>query len=133
MHSLLCAGDMLDLLKWRVHPERISDSLSKLKEIDGSEIVKVDYTAITKNSKLEYVNILSILSDMFASPFPKQLSCNILPGLCVITGPDHTLPYWSHFEGPVKAKSHLFFLICFLNFGLRSSNISLTSWKCIAR
>lgn len=34
-------GDMLDLLKWRAHPERINDSLSKLKEIDGSEIVKV--------------------------------------------------------------------------------------------
>ncbi|KAA8580067.1 hypothetical protein FQN60_005602, partial [Etheostoma spectabile] len=33
-------GDMLDLLKWRAHPERINDSLSKLKEIDGSEIVK---------------------------------------------------------------------------------------------
>lgn len=32
---------MLDLLKWRAHPERISDSLSKLREIDGSEIVKV--------------------------------------------------------------------------------------------
>lgn len=42
-------GDMLDLLKWRAHPERINDSLSKLKEIDGSEIVKVgarsDYRA----------------------------------------------------------------------------------------
>uniref|UniRef100_A0A672QGQ2 Dedicator of cytokinesis protein 4-like n=1 Tax=Sinocyclocheilus grahami TaxID=75366 RepID=A0A672QGQ2_SINGR len=44
--SFLCStkltqnGDMLDLLKWRAHPERISDSLSKLKEIDGSEIVK---------------------------------------------------------------------------------------------
>lgn len=38
---LFPAGDMLDLLKWRAHPERISDSLSKLKEIDGSEIVKV--------------------------------------------------------------------------------------------
>lgn len=35
------AGDMLDLLKWRAHPDRINDSLSKLKEIDGSEIVKV--------------------------------------------------------------------------------------------
>lgn len=34
-------GDMLDLLKWRAHPERINDSLSKLKDIDGSEIVKV--------------------------------------------------------------------------------------------
>uniref|UniRef100_A0A8C7JPM8 Dedicator of cytokinesis 4b n=1 Tax=Oncorhynchus kisutch TaxID=8019 RepID=A0A8C7JPM8_ONCKI len=34
-------GDMLDLLKWRAHPERINDSLLKLKEIDGSEIVKV--------------------------------------------------------------------------------------------
>jgi hypothetical protein len=32
---------MLDLLKWRAHPERINDSLLKLKEIDGSEIVKV--------------------------------------------------------------------------------------------
>lgn len=39
------AGDMLDLLKWRAHPERISDSLSKLKEIDGSEIVKVSCTS----------------------------------------------------------------------------------------
>lgn len=36
------SGDMLDLLKWRAHPERISDSLSKLREIDGSEIVKVN-------------------------------------------------------------------------------------------
>ncbi len=40
---LFPAGDMLDLLKWRAHPERISDSLSKLKEIDGSEIVKVSF------------------------------------------------------------------------------------------
>lgn len=32
---------MLDLLKWRAHPERINESLSKLKGIDGSEIVKV--------------------------------------------------------------------------------------------
>uniref|UniRef100_A0A3Q3H1N4 Dedicator of cytokinesis 4b n=1 Tax=Kryptolebias marmoratus TaxID=37003 RepID=A0A3Q3H1N4_KRYMA len=44
--SFLCStkltqnGDMLDLLKWRAHPDRINDSLSKLKEIDGSEIVK---------------------------------------------------------------------------------------------
>ncbi|KAJ8411271.1 hypothetical protein AAFF_G00172770 [Aldrovandia affinis] len=44
--SFLCStkltqnGDMLDLLKWRAHPERIHDSLTKLKEIDGSEIVK---------------------------------------------------------------------------------------------
>ncbi|XP_035282476.1 dedicator of cytokinesis protein 4-like isoform X1 [Anguilla anguilla] len=44
--SFLCStkltqnGDMLDLLKWRAHPERINDSLTKLKEIDGSEIVK---------------------------------------------------------------------------------------------
>ncbi|XP_036373486.1 dedicator of cytokinesis protein 4-like isoform X3 [Megalops cyprinoides] len=44
--SFLCStkltqnGDMLDLLKWRAHPERINDSLTKLKDIDGSEIVK---------------------------------------------------------------------------------------------
>uniref|UniRef100_A0A3B3DJP4 Dedicator of cytokinesis 4b n=1 Tax=Oryzias melastigma TaxID=30732 RepID=A0A3B3DJP4_ORYME len=44
--SFLCStkltqnGEMLDLLKWRAHPERIIDSLSKLKDIDGSEIVK---------------------------------------------------------------------------------------------
>lgn len=35
------AGDMLDLLKWRTHPDKIAGCLSKLKEIDGSEIVKV--------------------------------------------------------------------------------------------
>uniref|UniRef100_A0A6I8PCA1 Dedicator of cytokinesis protein 4 n=1 Tax=Ornithorhynchus anatinus TaxID=9258 RepID=A0A6I8PCA1_ORNAN len=44
--SFLCStkltqnGDMLDLLKWRAHPDKITDCLSKLKDIDGSEIVK---------------------------------------------------------------------------------------------
>ena len=42
-------GDMLGLLKWRAHPERINDSLSKLKEIDGSEIVKVDTQTHTQS------------------------------------------------------------------------------------
>lgn len=38
----LCfSGDMLDLLKWRIHLDRIIDCLSKLKDIDGTEIVKV--------------------------------------------------------------------------------------------
>lgn len=32
---------MLDLLKWRTHPDKITGCLSKIKEIDGSEIVKV--------------------------------------------------------------------------------------------
>lgn len=41
-YVILLSGNMLDLLKWRVHPEKIHDSLSKLKEIDGSEIVKVE-------------------------------------------------------------------------------------------
>lgn len=40
--KLYFAGDMLDLLKWRAHPEKIAGCLSKLKEIDGSEIVKVN-------------------------------------------------------------------------------------------
>lgn len=38
-------GDMLDLLKWRTHPDRITGCLSKLKDIDGSEIVKVHAAA----------------------------------------------------------------------------------------
>ncbi len=41
MFLILFSGDMLDLLKWRVHPDRIIDCLSKLKDIDGTEIVKV--------------------------------------------------------------------------------------------
>uniref|UniRef100_A0A8B9LN99 Dedicator of cytokinesis 4b n=1 Tax=Astyanax mexicanus TaxID=7994 RepID=A0A8B9LN99_ASTMX len=56
---LLSAGDMLDLLKWRAHPERISDSLSKLKEIDGSEIVKVD----SVRSIPFTVHIINLLQD----------------------------------------------------------------------
>uniref|UniRef100_A0A673JR81 Dedicator of cytokinesis protein 4-like n=1 Tax=Sinocyclocheilus rhinocerous TaxID=307959 RepID=A0A673JR81_9TELE len=46
IQSSLCStkltqnGDMLDLLKWRVHLDRIIDCLSKLKDIDGTEIVK---------------------------------------------------------------------------------------------
>ncbi|XP_043944609.1 dedicator of cytokinesis protein 4 isoform X2 [Protopterus annectens] len=46
MTSFLCStkltqnGDMLDLLKWRAQPQKITDCLLKLKEIDGSEIVK---------------------------------------------------------------------------------------------
>uniref|UniRef100_A0AAY4E0L2 Dedicator of cytokinesis 4 n=1 Tax=Denticeps clupeoides TaxID=299321 RepID=A0AAY4E0L2_9TELE len=45
--SFLCStkltqnGDMLNLLNWRTHPEKISDSLSKLKDLDGTEVVKV--------------------------------------------------------------------------------------------
>ncbi|KAF5891017.1 dedicator of cytokinesis protein 4 isoform X1, partial [Clarias magur] len=44
--STLCStkltqnGDMLDLLKWRTHPDRIMDGLNKLKDMDGTEIVK---------------------------------------------------------------------------------------------
>ncbi|XP_028813743.1 dedicator of cytokinesis protein 4 isoform X2 [Denticeps clupeoides] len=44
--SFLCStkltqnGDMLNLLNWRTHPEKISDSLSKLKDLDGTEVVK---------------------------------------------------------------------------------------------
>lgn len=41
---LICfflVGDMLDLLKWRAHPDKIAGCLAKLKDIDGSEIVKV--------------------------------------------------------------------------------------------
>ncbi|XP_056595767.1 dedicator of cytokinesis protein 4 isoform X1 [Triplophysa dalaica] len=46
IQSSLCStkltqnGDMLDLLKWRVHPDRIIDCLAKMKDIDGTEIVK---------------------------------------------------------------------------------------------
>ena len=38
---------MLDLLKWRTHPDKITGCLSKLKEIDGSEIVKVFAASLT--------------------------------------------------------------------------------------
>ncbi|CAM4734738.1 unnamed protein product [Leuciscus chuanchicus] len=46
IQSSLCStkltqnGDMLDLLKWRINLDRILDCLSKLKDIDGTEIVK---------------------------------------------------------------------------------------------
>ncbi|MEQ2167996.1 hypothetical protein GOODEAATRI_009784, partial [Goodea atripinnis] len=49
-----CSSDMLDLLKWRAHPERINDSLSKLKEIDGSEIVKVHIINLLQDSKFQH-------------------------------------------------------------------------------
>lgn len=37
------AGDLLDLLKWRTHSDRIMECLTKLKDIDGTEIVKVEF------------------------------------------------------------------------------------------
>lgn len=43
---------MLDLLKWRTHPDRIMDGLSKLKDMDGTEIVKVEWTLAPFPSKL---------------------------------------------------------------------------------
>lgn len=62
------SGDMLDLLKWRAHPERINDSLSKLKEIDGSEIVKVgpqsDSWPWTARAMLAF--IVLIVSDLIS-------------------------------------------------------------------
>uniref|UniRef100_A0A673YWN6 Dedicator of cytokinesis 4b n=1 Tax=Salmo trutta TaxID=8032 RepID=A0A673YWN6_SALTR len=68
--SFLCStkltqnGDMLDLLKWRAHPERINDSLSKLKEIDGSEIVKVPPLPGALNYFLSFqVHIINLLQD----------------------------------------------------------------------
>uniref|UniRef100_A0AAY4E1Y9 Dedicator of cytokinesis 4b n=1 Tax=Denticeps clupeoides TaxID=299321 RepID=A0AAY4E1Y9_9TELE len=51
--SFLCStkltqnGDMLNLLNWRTHPEKISDSLSKLKDLDGTEVVKVDFELLS--------------------------------------------------------------------------------------
>uniref|UniRef100_A0A3B5A8L1 Dedicator of cytokinesis 4b n=1 Tax=Stegastes partitus TaxID=144197 RepID=A0A3B5A8L1_9TELE len=69
--SFLCStkltqnGDMLDLLKWRAHPERINDSLSKLKEIDGSEIVKFSLRErqkkTLKSSTLSYRDLIKVL------------------------------------------------------------------------
>uniref|UniRef100_A0A8C6U571 Dedicator of cytokinesis 4b n=1 Tax=Neogobius melanostomus TaxID=47308 RepID=A0A8C6U571_9GOBI len=64
--SFLCStkltqnGDMLDLLKWRAHPERINDSLSKLKEIDGSEISVVlqRYGLKVFDSLVHIINLL---------------------------------------------------------------------------
>lgn len=53
---------MLDLLKWRAHPERISDSLSKLREIDGSEIVKVSTSFLFEvdSDDINYISTLSL-------------------------------------------------------------------------
>lgn len=53
---------MLDLLKWRAHPERISDSLSKLREIDGSEIVKVSTSFLFQvdSDDINYTSALSL-------------------------------------------------------------------------
>uniref|UniRef100_A0A8C8GPX3 Dedicator of cytokinesis 4b n=1 Tax=Oncorhynchus tshawytscha TaxID=74940 RepID=A0A8C8GPX3_ONCTS len=69
--SFLCStkltqnGDMLDLLKWRAHPERINDSLLKLKEIDGSEIVKVPVLHFVTElfPFLFQVHIINLLQD----------------------------------------------------------------------
>lgn len=55
---------MLDLLKWRAHPERISDSLSKLREIDGSEIVKVSSLLLFRVDS-DHANYTSALSLQF--------------------------------------------------------------------
>uniref|UniRef100_A0A8C7V0X7 Dedicator of cytokinesis 4b n=1 Tax=Oncorhynchus mykiss TaxID=8022 RepID=A0A8C7V0X7_ONCMY len=39
-HTHTITSHLSTMIVWRAHPEKINDSLSKLKEIDGSEIVK---------------------------------------------------------------------------------------------
>lgn len=34
-------GDLLSLLKWKAHPERIQDTLHKVMKLNGEETVKV--------------------------------------------------------------------------------------------
>lgn len=46
MHTLLCSTkltqnvDLLSLLQWKAHPERISEALSRVLRLDGEELVK---------------------------------------------------------------------------------------------
>lgn len=46
MHTMLCStkltqnGDLLSLLQWKAHPEKISDALSRVLRLDGEELVK---------------------------------------------------------------------------------------------
>lgn len=37
----LTVGDLLSLLKWKAHPERIQDTLHKVMKLNGEETVKV--------------------------------------------------------------------------------------------
>lgn len=66
---------MLDLLKWRAHPERISDSLSKLREIDGSEIVKVNSSLLlpVDSDDLNYTSALLCPSSFSRTPWTRSL------------------------------------------------------------
>lgn len=61
------SGDMLDLLKWRAHPERINDSLSKLRDIDGSEIVKVE-AFLSASKVVELIRTTALLCLSTVSP-----------------------------------------------------------------
>lgn len=104
---------MLDLLKWRAHPERINDSLSKLKEIDGSEIVKVG--SEFPLCWISFFRDIYILSCVFFKPhFPCVCSsCRTPWTLCLAswmkvlrdTDSKCLTPWWVtfSFQGPISS------------------------------
>ncbi|GFT91555.1 dedicator of cytokinesis protein 3 [Trichonephila clavipes] len=60
IRTLLCStkltqnGDLLSLLKWKAHPDRIQDTLHKVMKLNGEETVKVHILSLLEDNKFEH-------------------------------------------------------------------------------
>lgn len=83
LSCLCCEVDLLALLKWKAHPERVMDILGRLRHVCGEEIVKVRalscFLSFKNNRFLCLLNAIYIHFLFFFSSFFKTSSTRCSP------------------------------------------------------